>query len=66
VKFPRYSMMKHGKGLPTNVHLLHLHDEGEGTIIFRLANIFQASGKFEYLYPMYTLVTVFISCTYIL
>ncbi len=47
VKRPTYSMLKHGKGLPPNVHLLHLLDDGEGTIIFRLANIFQASACFE-------------------
>ena len=35
---PLYSALRKGRGLPPDVHLLSLHDDGEGVVIFRLIN----------------------------
>lgn len=36
-----FSALSKGKGLPVNVHLLSLHDDGQGVIIFRLMHLYQ-------------------------
>lgn len=36
----KFSMLKDRDGLPPNVHLLSLHDDGSGVIMFRLIHIF--------------------------
>ena len=36
-----FSALHKAKGLPANVHLLSLHDDGQGVIIFRLIHMYQ-------------------------
>lgn len=35
-------MLRRAQSLPPQVHLLSLYDDGDGTVIFRLAHVYQA------------------------